>query len=201
MQRIKPFIQPFNAFIGGPRNNREWDTGNRSRHVAIRKKQGLIHRAIAGNGSSGILSDQAAEGLRPLTNGEEEEEENEGDGEQYTRFGARGAPMHFQPAASAPLWPPGGVDRSVAEAGKIECGQEEEVIGGSGSADQIVRDMTEQAALTSNLSARVRPSRASFMSPPGSIAFRTLGPQTEGSFLVVDREAADPEDEERQAPF
>ena len=25
MQRIKPFIQPFNAFIGGPRNNREWD--------------------------------------------------------------------------------------------------------------------------------------------------------------------------------
>ena len=29
MQRIKPFIQPFNLFIGGPRNNREWDAPRR----------------------------------------------------------------------------------------------------------------------------------------------------------------------------
>lgn len=26
MQRIKPFIRPFNEFIGGPKNSREWDT-------------------------------------------------------------------------------------------------------------------------------------------------------------------------------
>ena len=25
LQRIRPFVVPFNAFIGGPRNNREWD--------------------------------------------------------------------------------------------------------------------------------------------------------------------------------
>jgi hypothetical protein len=29
MQRIRPFIVPFNAFIGGPRNNRDWDRSKR----------------------------------------------------------------------------------------------------------------------------------------------------------------------------
>ena len=29
MQRIRPLIVPFNAFIGGPRNNRDWDRSKR----------------------------------------------------------------------------------------------------------------------------------------------------------------------------
>ena len=182
---------------GRPRLINNGRPANRNRQVAIGDKRGLVHMANPGNSTSGILSDQVAQGLRPLTTGEEKD----GDGKQYTRLRSHGVLARSQPSASAPLWPPSGVDRSVADAARTERGQEEEGIGGMGLADQVERDMSEQAAPASNFSARVRPSLASFMSPPGSIDFRLLGAEAGSTFLVVDGDSAGPEDEARQARF
>ncbi len=111
------------------------------------------------------------EGLQPLTNGDGWARVTHLQLAQLN--GAHAPAPHVTPAASAPLWPPSGIQRDIGAATGAQQSEEDlsfitEDIGQTG------RNQTELTTLSVSSVRRVRPSLACFMVPPGSVDINLL---------------------------